>query len=203
MVIPPRGGNAGPGVAGRARQGWLSRLAACLLGRFLIWGDLPYLSLQSGRLVEPVTDFDIPHIRSTLHIPSAELGDSGTYICNVSESVYDHQDEKAINVTVVGASLGFSPNPRSELDPHPVTAPGHLQPGSSPISNQSSIQDAVPTPNPTLIPSRLSSSLKRAPPQCPIPDSTPGPGSPIPKFNRAATHLSHQPGWERQLQPPS
>lgn len=51
-----------------------------------------------------MTDFDTPsHIRSILHIPSVELGDSGTYICNVSESVYDHGDEKAINVTVVGA----------------------------------------------------------------------------------------------------
>lgn len=85
-------------------------------------GDSSHLSLQSGRLVEPVTDFDIPHIRSTLHIPSAELGDSGTYICNVSESVYDHQDEKAVNVTVVGAFLGLSPSPRSEREPRPVTA---------------------------------------------------------------------------------
>lgn len=66
--------------------------------------NLPHMSLQSGRLVEPVTDFDTPsHIRSILHIPNVELGDSGTYICNVSESVYDHGDEKAINVTVVGA----------------------------------------------------------------------------------------------------
>lgn len=66
-----------------------------------------------------MTDFDTPsYIRSILHIPSVELGDSGTYICNVSESVYDHRDEKAINVTVVGACLGLSPNPHSELDPH-------------------------------------------------------------------------------------
>lgn len=82
-------------------------------------GCLPHLSLQSGRLVEPVTDFlfNVPsHIRSILHIPSAELGDSGTYICNVSESVNDHRDEKSINVTVVGACLGLSPNPPSELD---------------------------------------------------------------------------------------
>ncbi|XP_014444230.1 platelet-derived growth factor receptor beta isoform X1 [Tupaia chinensis] len=67
-------------------------------------GDLPHLSLQSGQLVEPVTDFlfDVPsHIRSILHIPSAELVDSGTYICNVSATMNDHRDEKAINVTVV------------------------------------------------------------------------------------------------------
>lgn len=142
---------------------------ATLTGSLPSWtlpdlGNLSYLSLQSGRLVEPVTDFDIPHIRSTLHIPSAELGDSGTYICNVSETLYGNQDEKAINVTVVGAFLGLSPGPRPELDPHPVTAPGYLQPSSSHISNQSSIsrrnpnQGAVPTPNLTLIPSRLSSS---------------------------------------------
>lgn len=100
---------------------------ATLTGSLPSWtlpdlGDSSHLSLQSGRLVEPVTDFDIPHIRSTLHIPSAELGDSGTYICNVSESVYDHQDEKAVNVTVVGAFLGLSPSPRSEREPRPVTA---------------------------------------------------------------------------------
>lgn len=64
--------------------------------------------------MEPVTDFllDMPyHIRSILHIPSAELEDSGTYTCNVTESVNDHQDEKAINITVVGACLGLSPTP--------------------------------------------------------------------------------------------
>lgn len=32
-----------------------------------------------------------------------------TYICNVSESVSDHRDEKAINVTVVGGALSLSP----------------------------------------------------------------------------------------------
>lgn len=83
--------------------------------------------------MEPVTDFDTPsYIRSILHIPSVELGDSGTYVCNVSESVYDHRDEKAINVTVVGACLGVSPNPHSELDPHPVTALGYCQPYFNP-----------------------------------------------------------------------
>lgn len=62
--------------------------------------------------MEPVTDFlfNIPsHIRSILHIPAAELGDSGTYICNVSESVNEHRDEKSINVTVVGACPGAQP----------------------------------------------------------------------------------------------
>lgn len=81
----------------------------------LFWcGGLPHRYLQSGRLVEPVTDFlfDVPsHIRSILHIPNAETGDSGTYVCNVSESVNDHRDEKAINVTVVGGCLGLCPHP--------------------------------------------------------------------------------------------
>lgn len=84
--------------------------------------------------MEPVTDFlfNMPsHIRSILHIPSAELGDSGTYICNVSESVNEHQDEKSINVTVVGACLGLSPHPPSELDLDPIIAPGYCQPNSS------------------------------------------------------------------------
>lgn len=93
-------------------------------------GGFLHLSLQSGRLVEPVTDFlfNVPsHIRSILHIPNAELGDSGTYICNVSESVNDHRDEKSINVTVVGACLGLGPDPLSEPDLDTVTAPGYCQ----------------------------------------------------------------------------
>ncbi|XP_076993517.1 platelet-derived growth factor receptor beta isoform X2 [Tamandua tetradactyla] len=63
-----------------------------------------YPRMESGLLVEPVTDFPFEasfHIRSTLHISSAELGDSGIYICNVTNSVSDHWDEKAINITVV------------------------------------------------------------------------------------------------------
>ena len=104
-------------------------------------GGLPQLSLQSGRLVEPVTDFlfEMPHIRSILHIPSAELGDSGTYICNVSESVSDHRDEMAINVTVVGECLELSPSLHSELDPDIVTALGYCQSCSNPA------QASVPT----------------------------------------------------------
>jgi hypothetical protein len=67
-----------------------------------------------------VTDFlfDVPsHIRSILHIPDAELGDSGIYICNVSESVNGHQDEKAVNITVLGECLGLRAQPQPELDP--------------------------------------------------------------------------------------
>lgn len=134
MDIPTHGGNAGPRVGGRDRQGWVFQVRSLTSWTFPDVGGLPQLSLQSGRLVEPVTDFlfEMPHIRSILHIPSAELGDSGTYICNVSESVSDHRDEKAINVTVVGVCLRLTPSPQSELDPDLVTALGYCQPCSNP-----------------------------------------------------------------------
>lgn len=106
MDIPPHEGTAGPRLEGRtdilARTGFS-------------FGDL---TLQSGRLVEPVTDylFGVPsRIGSILHIPAAELSDSGTYTCNVSVSVNDHGDEKAINITVIGGYLGVSPLPHPEL----------------------------------------------------------------------------------------
>lgn len=110
MDVPTPGGTAGPGWR-RAAQGGTWQRGTWLLRPFPTGALPPHLSLQTGRLVEPVTDFlfEMPHIRSILHIPSAELGDSGTYICNVSESVSDHRDEKAINVTVVGACLGLGP----------------------------------------------------------------------------------------------
>lgn len=61
--------------------------------------------------------FEVPsRIGSILQIPTAELSDSGTYTCNVSVSVNDHGDEKAINITVVGGCLGLSLLPHPELD---------------------------------------------------------------------------------------
>uniref|UniRef100_A0A8D1IA95 Platelet-derived growth factor receptor beta n=1 Tax=Sus scrofa TaxID=9823 RepID=A0A8D1IA95_PIG len=85
------------------RQGENITVMCIVTGNEVVNFEWTYPRLETGRLVEPVTDFlfEMPHIRSILHIPSAELGDSGTYICNVSESVSDHRDEKAINVTVV------------------------------------------------------------------------------------------------------
>lgn len=105
MDVPPPRGNISLGGVGRASQGGAFQLSRDLSG------FLPHLSLQSGQVVEPVTDFlfNTPsHIRSILTIPNAELGDSGTYVCNVSESVNDHQDEKDINITVVGKYLRLS-----------------------------------------------------------------------------------------------
>uniref|UniRef100_A0A8C0LZR8 Platelet-derived growth factor receptor beta n=1 Tax=Canis lupus familiaris TaxID=9615 RepID=A0A8C0LZR8_CANLF len=86
------------------RQGENITIMCIVTGNEVVNFEWTYPRMESGRLVEPVTDFlfNVPsHIRSILHIPSAELGDSGTYICNVSESVNDHRDEKSINVTVV------------------------------------------------------------------------------------------------------
>lgn len=64
--------------------------------------------LQAGKAVEPVTDF-LPgsshDIRSILIIQDAELEDSGTYVCNVSEGYHEKTDRKDIMVQVIGASL--------------------------------------------------------------------------------------------------
>uniref|UniRef100_A0A8D1JUY4 Platelet-derived growth factor receptor beta n=1 Tax=Sus scrofa TaxID=9823 RepID=A0A8D1JUY4_PIG len=77
------------------RQGENITVMCIVTGNEVVNFEWTYPRLETGRLVEPVTDFlfEMPHIRSILHIPSAELGDSGTYICNVSESVSDHRDE--------------------------------------------------------------------------------------------------------------
>lgn len=86
------------------RQGENITVMCIVTGNEVVNFEWTYPRMESGRMVEPVTDFLIntpSHIRSILHIPNAETGDSGTYICNVSESLSDHQDEKEINVTVV------------------------------------------------------------------------------------------------------
>ncbi|KAM9253681.1 platelet-derived growth factor receptor beta isoform 1-T1 [Dugong dugon] len=86
------------------RQGENITVMCIVTGSEVVSFGWTYPRMESGRLVEPVTDFlfDMPsHIRSILHISNAELGDSGTYLCNVLESVNERQDEKAINITVV------------------------------------------------------------------------------------------------------
>ncbi|KAM6149082.1 platelet-derived growth factor receptor beta isoform 1-T1 [Erethizon dorsatum] len=86
------------------RQGENITIMCIVTGNEVVNFEWMYPRKESGRQVEAVTDFlpDVPnHIRSILHIHDAELGDSGTYICNVSESVNEHRDEKAINITVV------------------------------------------------------------------------------------------------------
>ncbi|XP_048187298.1 platelet-derived growth factor receptor beta [Perognathus longimembris pacificus] len=86
------------------RQGENITILCIVTGTEVVNFEWTYPRLESGRKIEPVTDFllDLPfHIRSILHVPSAELGDSGLYTCNVSESVTEHGDEKAVNVTVL------------------------------------------------------------------------------------------------------
>lgn len=64
--------------------------------------------VQAGKAVEPVTDFlpgSTHDIRSILIIQNAELEDSGTYVCNVSEGYHEKTDRKDITVQVIGASL--------------------------------------------------------------------------------------------------
>lgn len=64
--------------------------------------------MQAGKAVEPVTDFlpgSTHDIRSILIIQNAELEDSGTYVCNVSEGYHEKTDRKDITVQVIGASL--------------------------------------------------------------------------------------------------
>ncbi|XP_038628191.1 platelet-derived growth factor receptor beta [Tachyglossus aculeatus] len=91
------------------RQGENITVMCTARGSEVINFDWAYPRKESGRPVNLVTDFlsgTAYDIRSILHIPSAELGDSGTYICNVSEGYGDHRDVKEINITVV--AQGFT-----------------------------------------------------------------------------------------------
>uniref|UniRef100_A0A8C6G9J0 Platelet-derived growth factor receptor beta n=1 Tax=Mus spicilegus TaxID=10103 RepID=A0A8C6G9J0_MUSSI len=86
------------------RQGESITIRCIVMGNDVVNFQWTYPRMKSGRLVEPVTDylFGVPsRIGSILHIPTAELSDSGTYTCNVSVSVNDHGDEKAINISVI------------------------------------------------------------------------------------------------------
>ncbi|XP_042548025.1 platelet-derived growth factor receptor beta [Dipodomys spectabilis] len=86
------------------RQGENITILCIVTGTEVVNFEWTYPRLESGRKIEPVTDFllDMPsHIRSILHVLSAELGDSGVYSCNVSDTVTEHGDEKAVNITVL------------------------------------------------------------------------------------------------------
>ncbi|XP_075397917.1 platelet-derived growth factor receptor beta isoform X1 [Tenrec ecaudatus] len=86
------------------RQGENITIMCVVTGSEVVNFGWSYPRMESGRRVEPVTDFllDVPsHLLSILHIPNAEVSDSGTYLCSVSESVSEHQDQKAVNITVV------------------------------------------------------------------------------------------------------
>jgi len=72
----------------------------------------PVTVVQAGKAVEPVTDFlpgSTHEIRSILIIQNAELEDSGTYICNVSEGYHEKMDRKDITIHVIGALLPTRP----------------------------------------------------------------------------------------------
>lgn len=78
----------------------------------------PVPILQAGKAVEPVTDFlpgSIYEIRSILIIQNAELEDSGTYVCNVSEGYHEKTDRKNITVQVIGALLPPCPKPANRV----------------------------------------------------------------------------------------
>lgn len=100
----------------------------------------PVPILQAGRAVEPVTDFlpgSTHEIRSILIIQNAELEDSGTYVCNVSEGYHEKTDRKDITVQVIGALLATRPKPANRVGiqagcprvtPSPLSQPPALSP---------------------------------------------------------------------------
>lgn len=74
----------------------------------------PVPVVQAGKTVEPVTDFlpgSTHEIRSILIIQNAELEDSGTYVCNVSEGYHEKTDRKDITVHVIGVLMPTDPKP--------------------------------------------------------------------------------------------
>ncbi|XP_037657096.1 platelet-derived growth factor receptor beta isoform X2 [Choloepus didactylus] len=84
------------------RQGENITVRCTVTGNELVDFRWTYPRKESGRPVTPQVDFrKALHLHSILHIPNAELGDSGTYICSVSDTVNSHQDVDAINITVV------------------------------------------------------------------------------------------------------
>lgn len=97
----------------------------------------PVPVVQAGKPVEPVTDFlpgSTHEIRSILIIQNAELEDSGTYVCNVSEGYHEKTDRKDITVHVIGMLLPTHPSPANHMGVQagcPRVAPSSLHNTSS------------------------------------------------------------------------
>ncbi|POI29969.1 hypothetical protein CIB84_006281, partial [Bambusicola thoracicus] len=86
------------------RQGENVTLMCTVSGNELVNFNWDYPRKQAGKAVEPVTDFlpgSTHDIRSILIIQNAEIEDSGTYICNVSEGYHEKTDRKDITVQVI------------------------------------------------------------------------------------------------------
>uniref|UniRef100_A0A8V0YR75 receptor protein-tyrosine kinase n=1 Tax=Gallus gallus TaxID=9031 RepID=A0A8V0YR75_CHICK len=86
------------------RQGENVTLMCTVSGNELVNFNWDYPRKQAGKAVEPVTDFlpgSTHDIRSILIIQNAELEDSGTYVCNVSEGYHEKTDRKDITVQVI------------------------------------------------------------------------------------------------------
>uniref|UniRef100_A0A8B9PPA6 Platelet-derived growth factor receptor beta n=1 Tax=Apteryx owenii TaxID=8824 RepID=A0A8B9PPA6_APTOW len=86
------------------RQGENITLMCTVSGNELVNFNWAYPRKKAGKAVEPVTDFlpgSTHEIRSILIIQNADLEDSGTYICNVSEGYHEKTDRKDITVHVI------------------------------------------------------------------------------------------------------
>ncbi|NXE64135.1 PGFRB factor, partial [Calcarius ornatus] len=100
------------------RQGENVTVMCTVSGNELVNFNWDYPRKQAGKAVEPVTDFlpgSTHEIRSILIIQNAELEDSGTYVCNVSEGYHEKTDRKDITVQVIGASLSTCPKPPNRV----------------------------------------------------------------------------------------
>lgn len=126
----------------------------------------PVPVVQAGKAVEPVTDFlpgSTHEIRSILIIQNAELEDSGTYVCNVSEGYHEKTDRKDITVHVIGASLPTCPKPANHVGiqaGYPRVTPSSLCTTSSslPSSPLPLVAMAKKQPSPQVTPAHFLAS---------------------------------------------
>lgn len=122
--------------------------------------------VQAGKAVEPVTDFlpgSTHEIRSILIIQNAELEDSGTYVCNVSEGYHEKTDRKDITVRVIGALLPTHPKPPNHVAAQagcPRVTPTSLHTASSslPSSPLPLVTMAKKRPSPQVNPTHFLAS---------------------------------------------